>query len=205
MPWATRVWAAPCLPVLAPSARDHQARGQRHKPWTAWARQLCLVARREAPSAPPLGAGAGSARQVRAPGMALHGADRGPRAAPGVVRAAVASGGQLAGGPCPPGHGAPATVERAGHGPHPTSLAGPVLDDHAVGRPAGAGAHPASRTGGMVAQRPATLGGCHRDCPAPRVDLYPCLPVTGESRPGGKPLDTAEPLDRDSLVCGVHG
>jgi hypothetical protein len=72
-------------------------------------------------------------------------------------------------------------------------------------RPAGAGARPASQTGSMVSQIPANLCGCHRDRAATLVALYPCLHVTGESRHSGNPLYTAEPLDRDSLLCGVDG
>lgn len=40
IPWAHRVWALPLLTALAPSARYHQERGQRHKRLTDWARQL---------------------------------------------------------------------------------------------------------------------------------------------------------------------
>jgi hypothetical protein len=47
--WAKRVWALPFLTVLAPSERDHQARGQRHKKLTDWARPMRLVVRRWAP------------------------------------------------------------------------------------------------------------------------------------------------------------
>jgi DDE superfamily endonuclease len=49
MPWAGRVWALPFLTVLAPSARDHQARGQRHKQLTDGARQMLLGVRRWVP------------------------------------------------------------------------------------------------------------------------------------------------------------
>jgi hypothetical protein len=48
-PWAKRVWALPFLTVLAPSERDHPARGQRHKPLTDGARQMFLVVRRWRP------------------------------------------------------------------------------------------------------------------------------------------------------------
>jgi hypothetical protein len=40
IPWAQRVWALPFLTVLAPSARYHEQRGQRHKTITDWARQM---------------------------------------------------------------------------------------------------------------------------------------------------------------------
>ena len=44
--WARRVWALPFLTVLAPSRRDHETRGRRHKTITDWARQmLCLLRR----------------------------------------------------------------------------------------------------------------------------------------------------------------
>jgi DDE superfamily endonuclease len=49
IPWAERVWALPCLTVLAPSERDHQERGLRHKKLTDWARQMLLLVRRWVP------------------------------------------------------------------------------------------------------------------------------------------------------------
>src|SRR6266403_4088445 len=50
MPWAKRVWAVPLLTVLAPAARDHQERGQRHQQLTDWARHLRLMVRRWVPA-----------------------------------------------------------------------------------------------------------------------------------------------------------
>jgi DDE superfamily endonuclease len=47
--WAKRVWALPCLTVLAPSERSHQERGQRHTKLTDWARHMLLVVRRWVP------------------------------------------------------------------------------------------------------------------------------------------------------------
>jgi DDE superfamily endonuclease len=52
VPWAKRVWALPFLTALAPSERSTKARGRRHKPLTAWARQLLLVVRRWWPDRP---------------------------------------------------------------------------------------------------------------------------------------------------------
>jgi hypothetical protein len=52
LPWATRVGAVPVVTVLAPSARDHQKRGQRHQTLTDWARPMCLVVRRWLPARP---------------------------------------------------------------------------------------------------------------------------------------------------------
>ena len=52
IPWARRVWALPCLTALAPSERDHQERGQRHKKLTDGARQLLLAVRRWLPERP---------------------------------------------------------------------------------------------------------------------------------------------------------
>jgi hypothetical protein len=46
IPWAHRVWALPVLTALAPSARYHQERGERHKRLTDWARQLLRQVRR---------------------------------------------------------------------------------------------------------------------------------------------------------------
>lgn len=52
IPWAKRVWALPCLTVLAPSERYPQDRGQRHKKLTDWARPMFLVVRRWLPERP---------------------------------------------------------------------------------------------------------------------------------------------------------
>ena len=49
IPWALRVWALPFLSVLAPSERDHQTRGVRHKTVLDWARQLLILLRRWLP------------------------------------------------------------------------------------------------------------------------------------------------------------
>lgn len=49
LPWAQRVWALPFLTVLAPSARYHQERGQRHKSLTDWGRQMIRQLRRWLP------------------------------------------------------------------------------------------------------------------------------------------------------------
>ncbi len=47
--WAQRVWALPCLSVLAPSQRYHQAQGVRHKTLSDWARQMLKQVRRWVP------------------------------------------------------------------------------------------------------------------------------------------------------------
>jgi len=49
IPWGAHVWALPFLPVLAPSERYHQERGQRHKKLTDWARQMIRQVRRWLP------------------------------------------------------------------------------------------------------------------------------------------------------------
>jgi hypothetical protein len=49
LPWVKRVWALPLLTVLAPSARDHQERRQRHQKLTDWARHMRLMVRRWVP------------------------------------------------------------------------------------------------------------------------------------------------------------
>jgi DDE superfamily endonuclease len=49
IPWAGRVWALPFLTVLAPSARYHQKRQQRHKTLVDWGRQMLLQLRRWLP------------------------------------------------------------------------------------------------------------------------------------------------------------
>jgi hypothetical protein len=49
IPWAAHVWGLPFLTVLAPSARFHQERGQRHKKLTDWGRQMIRQLRRWLP------------------------------------------------------------------------------------------------------------------------------------------------------------
>ncbi len=49
IPWAQRVWALPCLTVLAPSARYYANRKRSHKKLTDWARQMVLQLRRWLP------------------------------------------------------------------------------------------------------------------------------------------------------------
>jgi hypothetical protein len=49
IPWAERVWGLPFLTVLAPSARYHQERGERHKKLTDWGRQMIRQLRRWLP------------------------------------------------------------------------------------------------------------------------------------------------------------
>jgi hypothetical protein len=49
IPWAGRVWGLPFLTVLAPSARYHQERGQRHKKLTDWGHQMIRQLRRWLP------------------------------------------------------------------------------------------------------------------------------------------------------------
>jgi len=48
--WANRIWALPCLTVLAPSERYHQKRGKRHKTILDWARQMLLQLKRWLPN-----------------------------------------------------------------------------------------------------------------------------------------------------------
>ena len=50
IPWAQRVWALPCLTVLAPSERYHQTHGQPHKTLPDWARQMIMHLRRWLPT-----------------------------------------------------------------------------------------------------------------------------------------------------------
>ena len=49
IPWAGRVWALPCLTVLAPSERYARARGRRHKTLPVWGRQMIRQLRRWLP------------------------------------------------------------------------------------------------------------------------------------------------------------
>jgi len=59
LPGAKQVWAWPFLTVLAPSACDHQARGQRHQQLTDGARHMRLMGRPWVPER-PLGLGSES-------------------------------------------------------------------------------------------------------------------------------------------------
>ena len=74
-----------------------------------------------------------------------------------------------------------------------------------VGRTIGPRARAAGQTSRVVSQTPADLCRCHRHGAPALVDLYPFLHVTDESRHGGNPLRTAEPLDRYPLLCGLNG
>lgn len=49
IPWARRVWALPFLSVLAPSERDYEQRGRRHKKITDWGRPMICQLRRWLP------------------------------------------------------------------------------------------------------------------------------------------------------------
>lgn len=49
IPWAERVWALPFLSVLAPSERDDEQHGRRHKKITDWGRQMIRQLRRWLP------------------------------------------------------------------------------------------------------------------------------------------------------------
>jgi hypothetical protein len=49
IPWASRVWALPCLRARAPSARDAAPRGRPHTASTSWARQLIRLVHRWLP------------------------------------------------------------------------------------------------------------------------------------------------------------
>jgi hypothetical protein len=50
IPWAARVWALPFFTCLSPSSRYHEAREQRHKTLTDYARQMLLQLRRWLPN-----------------------------------------------------------------------------------------------------------------------------------------------------------
>jgi hypothetical protein len=137
--------------------------------------------------------------------LVVHGRDGGPRPGPGVVCPPLAPGSDVARGTYSCGSGDPATVECQGDCPYHCGPPGPVLDRYADGRPVGAGARAARQTGGMVSQIPANFCRCHRHRAPAFVDLDSFFDVTCEIRHGGNPLHTAEPLDRDSLLCGMNG
>ena len=52
IPWAKRVWALPCLTVLAPSERYYAASSRRPKRLLDWARQMIYQLRRWLPTRP---------------------------------------------------------------------------------------------------------------------------------------------------------
>jgi hypothetical protein len=52
VPWSRRVWALPCLTVLAPSANTNRANGKRHKTSIDWIGQMIGAVRRWLPTCP---------------------------------------------------------------------------------------------------------------------------------------------------------
>ena len=128
-----------------------------------------LVPLGQAAGTPALGLGSGPPRRIHSPGLALHRSVGGPDADPGMVCAALATGGHLPGGAGSPGRGDPTPVVGPGHCPYYANPDGTLLLDH-PGSPSAAATTtlgPSHR--GLVRQAVADLRGCHRSGAPPPV------------------------------------
>ena len=128
-----------------------------------------LVPLGQAACAPALGLGSGPTGRIHSPCLALHRSVGGPGADPGMVCAALATGGHLSGGAGSPGRGDPTPVVGSSHCPYYANPDGDLLLDH-PGSPSSA----ATTTLGpshssLVRQAVADLRGCHRSGAPPLV------------------------------------
>ena len=106
----------------------------------------------QAPGPHSLGVDPRPPGRLRPPGTALHRSVGGPGADPGMVCAALATGGHFPGGADPPGRGDPAPVAGPCHRPHHARPAGALLLDR-PGRPRVAKGPPQDPAqGGLVRQ-----------------------------------------------------
>ncbi len=127
-----------------------------------------LVPLGQAACAPALGLGSGPTGRIHSPGLALHRSVGGPDADPGMVCAALATGGHLSGGTGSPGRGDPTPVVGPGHCPYYANPHGTLLLDHPGSPSAAATTTLGPSHSGLVRQAVADLRGCHRPgAPAP--------------------------------------
>ena len=108
-------------------------------------------------------------RRIHSPGLALHRSVGGPDADPGMVCAALATGGHLPGGAGASGRGDPAPVVGSGHRSHHADPDGALLLDHPGGPSAAATTTLGPSHRGLVRQAVADLRGCHRPGAPPPV------------------------------------
>ena len=121
------------------------------------------------PPVPLRGLGSGPTGRIHSPGLALHRSVGGPDADPGMVCAALATGGHLPGGAGAPGRGDPAPVVGPGHCPYYANPDGTLLLDHPGGPSAAATTTLGPSHRGLVRQAVADLRGCHRSGAPPPV------------------------------------
>ena len=126
---------------------------------------------------PALGLGSEPTGRIHSPGLALHRSVGGPDADPGMVCAALATGGHpvsstgqaLSGGAGSPGRGDPTPVVGPGHCPYYANPDGDLLLDH-PGSPSSAATTTLGPThSSLVRQAVADLRGCHRSGAPPPV------------------------------------
>ena len=108
-------------------------------------------------------------RRIHSPGLALHRSVGGPDADPGMVCAALATGGHLSGGTGSPGRGDPTPVVGPGHCPYYANPDGALLLDHPGSPSAAATTTLGPSHSGLVRQAVADLRGCHRSGAPPPV------------------------------------
>ena len=128
-----------------------------------------LVPLGQAAGTPALGLGSGPPRRIHSPGLALHRSVGGSDADPGMVCAALATGGHLPGGAGASGRGDPAPVVGSGHRSHHADPDGALLLDHPGGPSAAATTTLGPSHSGLVRQAVADLRGCHRPGAPPPV------------------------------------
>ena len=131
----------------------------------------------QAACAPALGLGSGPTGRIHSPSLALHRSVGGPGADPGMVCAALATGGHpvsstgqaLSGGAGSPGRGDPTPVVGSSHCPYYANPDGDLLLDH-PGSPSSAATTTLGPShSGLVRQAVADLRGCHRSGSPPLV------------------------------------
>ena len=131
----------------------------------------------QAACAPALGLGSGPTGRIYSPSLALHRSVGGPDTDPGMVCAALATGGHpvsstgqaLSGGAGSPGRGDPTPVVGPGHCPYYANPDVDLLLDH-PGSPSSAATTTLGPShSGLVRQAVADLHGCHRSGSPPPV------------------------------------
>ena len=119
--------------------------------------------------APALCLGSGPTGRIHSPGLALHRSVSGPGADPGMVCAALATGGHLSGGAGSPGRGDPTPVVGSSHCPYYANPDGTLLLDYPGGPSSAATTTLGPSNSGLVRQAVADLRGCHRSGAPPPV------------------------------------
>ena len=139
-------------------------------PWASAAMQCGPAgATWSGPAACGLGLGSGPTGRMHAPGFALHRSVGGPGGDPGMVCAALATGGHpvsstgqaLSGGAGSPGRGDPTPVAGSSDCPYYANPEGALLLDHLGSPSSAATTTPGPSRSSLVGQAVADLRGCH--------------------------------------------